>query len=356
MVRDALQQSWPPFVLVAGLLMVGAVAHADGLFATAGRAMERLPGGAAVLYGACLALVAAVTAVLNLDTAVVFLTPVLVLAARHRGIAEEPFLYAAVFMANASSLFLPGANLTNLIVLQSEPISGGQFAHSVFLPAAAACLATAAGLYGLFARRLGAKAAAARPVPADAAPAGDGSVLGVAAVAAVTVLVLVLHDPALPVLGVGLAAGGAMVARDRLTMTALREAVGPLALAALFTAAVALGVLAREWAFPGDLMDEASRWQSAAIGAAASLSLNNLPAAVLLSAQEIPHPRALLIGLNVGPNLAVTGSLSALLWFRAARQVGASPSALAFSRRGIVLAPLALVAALATASLLATQA
>ena len=67
---------------------------------------------------------------------------------------------------------------------------------------------------------------------------------------------------------------------------------------------------------------------------------------MLLSAQALPHPRALLIGLNLGPNLAVTGSLSAYLWIRAARQVGAQPSIAAFSRRGLVLAPLAIVAAL----------
>jgi arsenical pump membrane protein len=331
--------------------MVGAVAHADGLFAAAGRRLERLPGGPAVLYGACLGLVAAVTAVLNLDTAVVFLTPVLILAARHRRIGEEPFLYAAVFMANASSLFLPGANLTNLIVLESEPISGGEFAGSIFLPATAACLATAIGLYALFGRGLGPGAPGDPPDGTQRA-----GLLGVSAVVAVAVLVVVLREPALPVLAVGLVAAGAMLMKGRLSGRALLDAVGPGALAALFAVAVALGVLAREWAVPGDLMQDAGRWQSAGIGALASVTVNNLPAAVLLSAEQIPHPRALLIGLNVGPNLAVTGSLSALLWFRAARQVGARPSALAFSRRGLLLAPAALVCALSVASLLATRA
>jgi hypothetical protein len=42
----------------------------------------------------------------------------------------------------------------------------------------------------------------------------------------------------------------------------------------------------------------------------------------------------------------VTGSLSAYLWFRAARQIDARPSIAAFSRRGIVLAPIAIAAAL----------
>ncbi|HEY5343730.1 MAG TPA: hypothetical protein VIJ66_08760 [Solirubrobacteraceae bacterium] len=43
---DAFQQAWPAFVLVTGLLLVGLVAHSDGLFAQAGALLERLPGGA----------------------------------------------------------------------------------------------------------------------------------------------------------------------------------------------------------------------------------------------------------------------------------------------------------------------
>src|SRR5439155_15063273 len=113
-------EAWPAFVLVAGLLLVGAVAAEDGLFAAAGGRLARLPGSGLRLLTALLLLDACVTAVLNLDTAVVFLTPVLLHAARRRGLDEEPFLYGAVFMANSASLLLPGSSLTNLIVLTQE--------------------------------------------------------------------------------------------------------------------------------------------------------------------------------------------------------------------------------------------
>ena len=75
--------------------------------------------------------------------------------------------------------------------------------------------------------------------------------------------------------------------------------------------------------------------------------MNNLPAAVLLTPDPPLHGRALLLGLDIGPNLAVTGSLSALLWLRVARSLGATPSAKTYSRIGVVLAPLTLAAALA---------
>ena len=42
--------------------------------------------------------------------------------------------------------------------------------------------------------------------------------------------------------------------------------------------------------------------------------LNNLPAASLLAAQAPSHPLFLVVGLNLGPNLYVTGSLAWLLW------------------------------------------
>src|ERR671935_3033376 len=127
-------RAWPPFVLVAGLLLIGAVAADDGLFEALGARLARTRLGGYRLLLALLALVAVVSALLNLDTAVVFLTPVLVHAARQRRLDERPFLYGSVFMANAGSLLLPGSNLTNLLVLRSDPTSGAGFAEAM-LPA-----------------------------------------------------------------------------------------------------------------------------------------------------------------------------------------------------------------------------
>src|SRR5213079_122704 len=92
----AFSQAWPAFALVAGLLLVGAAAAREGLFGELGAFAARTPGGGTALLTSLLLVTAVVTAVLNLDTAVVFLTPVLLHAARHRGLGEEPFLYGAV--------------------------------------------------------------------------------------------------------------------------------------------------------------------------------------------------------------------------------------------------------------------
>src|SRR5919204_3874886 len=103
MLLQALRQTWPPFALVTGLLLVGRIAAADRLFDAVAARLVRARLGPTGLLLAALALVAAVTAVLNLDTAVVFLTPVLVHLARQRGLDERPFLYGTVLMSNAAS-------------------------------------------------------------------------------------------------------------------------------------------------------------------------------------------------------------------------------------------------------------
>src|SRR5205823_1628964 len=203
----AFSQAWPAFALGAGLLLVGSAAARDGVFEAAGALSARAPGGPVALLAALLLVEAAVTAVLNLDTAVVFMTPVLLHAARRRGVADDAFLYGAVFMANAASLLLPGSNLTNLIVLAHEHV------------------------------------------------AGTALLLGI--------------------LGI----------------------------------AVALGALARA-ADVADLVEHAGRWETAWLAVGAAALVNNLPAAVMLSSRVPAHPRALLLGLDLGPNLVATGSLS----------------------------------------------
>jgi arsenical pump membrane protein len=348
--RDAADQAQGPFLLVTGLLLLGLVADADGVFRWASTRLLGVTTHPRGLLVVALLLVAVVTALLNLDTAVVFLTPILLGAARGADVDEEPFLYGVVLMANASSLLLPGANLTNLLVLSGEPVGGATFALRILPAALAAALVTAAGLVLFAGRRRARPAVAPR---ARSAPVGATGVRPFGAVACVVaaVLVLALPHPGIPVLAVGLLAVAVRIRERRMEPAAAVEAVGPLALATLFALSVLLGLLARVWPGPTDLLASASPWTTCAIGALAAVCLNNLPAAVLLSATPPPHPRALLLGLNLGPNLAVTGSLSCYLWFKAARNAGAHPSLRRFSMIGAPVGIAAMLAGLTTIAL-----
>jgi arsenical pump membrane protein len=91
----AAAQDWSPFVLVAGLLLIGLVADDDGLFAAAGSRLAAATRSGSLLFAGSVLLVSMVTATLNLDTSVAFLTPVLVHTARSRGRVSRPSSTAA---------------------------------------------------------------------------------------------------------------------------------------------------------------------------------------------------------------------------------------------------------------------
>jgi len=354
---SAASQVWSPFVLVGGLLIVGLAADQDGLFAAAGRRLARLaPNGLALFAGAAVA-VAVVTALLNLDTSVVFLTPVLAYAARSRGRGEEALLVGCLLLSNAGSLLLPGSNLTNLIVLGHLHLSGRQFLGRMALPWLASVIVTGvviaiAERRSLLSRPAGPSGGADAAADARAAGGTDGAPdltlgLGVVAVAAVTVLVLVLRSPAVPVAGVGVVVAGLRLYSGRMDQVEVRRVVGLPVLVGLFGIALALGTLGRTWSGPAVLLSHLDAVGTAAVAALSTIVVNNLPAAALLAARVPPHPYALLVGLDIGPNLFVTGSLAWILWMRTARSTGSRPPVARTVGIGLVSVPVALAAALA---------
>jgi arsenical pump membrane protein len=230
-------------------------------------------------------------------------------------------------------VLLPGSNLTNLLVLRSDPQAGSAFAAQMLPAWLTACAITAVFVCASFGLDAGRRATAAlAPIRLR---------VGAVATLAAALLVVLLRNPAVPVFVVGLVA---------IALQRLRPRLDARVLALLFVVAVALGTLARLWHGPASLLDSSGVWTVAGIGAGASLVLNNLPATVLLTSQAPAHPSALLLGLDLGPNLAVTGSLSAVLWLQAARSVGARPSIATYSRLGIVLVPLTLAVTVAVSS------
>ncbi|MHB1712943.1 MAG: SLC13 family permease [Acidimicrobiales bacterium] len=343
----ALEQTWPPFVLIAGLLVVGAVAASDHLFEAAGARLARLPGGGVVLFTASMALVVGVTVILNLDTSVVFLTPVLLHTARRRHLDEVAFLYGTVFMSNSASLLLPGSNLTNLLVLHTRGATGSSFAAGM-APAWAAAVVVTWAVVAIWRRR------SWHPDPGGPDNGGIGPMAarrgaGMVGVVGAAAFVLVLPDPALPVLLLGVAVLAVQLGADRLTPASAARSANPAILGGLFALAVGVGTLARLWGVPGRLIGAVGTVGTSWIAAGTACLVNNLPAAVLLASSAPAHPRALLIGLDLGPNLVVTGSLSAIFWLQVARREGADPSVRTYTAVGVVLAPLAITAALLVA-------
>jgi arsenical pump membrane protein len=86
--------------------------------------------------------------------------------------------------------------------------------------------------------------------------------------------------------------------------------------------------------------------------------MNNLPAGLIASsAVAKAHPPqklidALLIGVDLGPNLSVTGSLATILWLSALRREGERVGFWRFLKVGMLVTPPALALALGVRLLL----
>jgi arsenical pump membrane protein len=343
--QAAASQDWPPFVLVTGLLLIGLIADRDRLFSAAGERLAGVSERGTVTFAGAVVLIAVMTAVLNLDTSVAFLTPVLVYAGRRRGTGDAALVYACLLLSNAGSLLLPGSNLTNLIVLGHLHMTGASFAARMALPWALAVALTAGVVAVAYRRDL-----AHRHQPNGRADRPELG-LGGPAVVAGAVIVLTLPQPALPVLAVGVAVGLVDLARGRVSRSEIGEVLGAPTLVGLLGVAIALGTLGRAWSGPAQLLGHLDGWATAAVAAVVSVLLNNLPAASLLASRPPRHPFALLVGLDLGPNLFVTGSLSWILWIRSARRAGYEPSLRQASRLGLIAVPLSMAAALGALTL-----
>jgi arsenical pump membrane protein len=338
---QSLTNTWAPFVLIVGLLFIGHVAANEGLFSYVGARCAQLPGGDVELFVVTMVAVALVTAVLNLDTAVVFMTPVALHAARTRSADETAFLYGTVLMTNSASLLLIGSNLTNLLVFASRPVQGIVFARHMALPWALSVLVTILVVViwrWTSLRHIGEK----HKTEAHRFSWGPGVVAVVVAI----VMMLSLSNPALPVVAVGgIVEGYEWLVKKRVGPRGVLKTANLAIVAPLFVLAVLVGWLGRSWTGPSHLVAHANSLLTALIAAGTSVVINNLPAASLFAGRRIAHPYALLIGLNLGPNLFMSGAMSTLLWFRIARGNGAQPSSSRFVKIGVPVALLTMILA-----------
>ena len=326
---------------MAELLLIGHVASGEGLFRLVGATCARVPGGGVSLFLVTMVAVALVTAVLNLDTSVVFMTPVALYAARAKGTDDKAFLYGTIFMSNSASLLLLGSNLTNLLVFSRSPTLGSTFARYMVLPWIVAVIVTIAVVLAWRWRPL---RQGVRTPERSATSFIFGP--GVVAVGFAVLAMLFLKSPAIWVFVVGVVTELYELALKK--RTALRGALSvtnPWTLSLLFVVAVAVGWFARFSTLTMSLLRHASVRTTIAISAIASIVINNLPAASLFAAHRVAHPYALLLGLDLGPNIIVTGALSSLLWIRIARRNDVRPSMVTFSVVGTVVAILAIVCA-----------
>ena len=320
--RDAASDLGPTIGFLAALLVLADGCREAGLFEAFGAAMANgSRGDPRRLLAMVFAVAAATTAVLSLDATVVLLTPVVFATASRLRARARPHVYACSHLANSASLLLPISNLTNLLAFEASGLSFLRFAALMVLPWLVALGIEWLVLTRAFRRDLRAD----RPAPAaDADVALPRFAIGV--VAATLVGFALSSVAGIEPVWVAAAGALALVVRERRPPRAVLRAIEPpflvfvLGLAIVVRAAGDHGLQSVvDGLIPhGDGL--LALLAVAAIAAVVANLLNNLPATLIVlpvAAAAGPGPvLAMLIGVNVGPNLTYVGSLATLLWRR----------------------------------------
>jgi arsenical pump membrane protein len=345
----------PVVLFLAAILALSGLCNAEGLFTAAGASLARgARGSPQRLLVGVFVVASLVTATLSLDATVVLLTPVVFATAARVGARQRPQVFATGHLANTASLLLPVSNLTNLLAFAVSGLTFLRFTELMALP-----WLVAIGLEYLVFRRF--FAADLSGVSADVEESEPPSVpLFTLVVVGLTLAGFVVTsflgvNPAWAALG-GVVVLGFRALRDRRTTPGEIVRFANLGFC-LFV--LALGVVVQAVLDDGlrsglsDLLPSGSSLAAllgiAFLAAILANIVNNLPAVLALvpiaAAGGTGPLLAVLIGVNIGPNLTYAGSLATLLWRRVLQDHGSDPSVAEFSRLGLATVPVTMVGA-----------
>ena len=352
------------YLFLTGMMLLAEVARQEGLFDwLAAVATKRANGSPFRLFALVYGVGVIVTVFMSNDATAVVLTPAVAAAVKTAKVKDPlPFLLICAFIANAASFVLPISNPANLVIYGSHMPSLMQWLPRFVLPSIASIAATFLVLRWTQSRSLANDAVATDiSIPAlsgNGRLAAAGLVLTAIVLLAASAFDLQLGLPT-AICG-GLTIVGVLLRKREMPWQTVKDiswGVLPL-VAGLFVLVEAIdktGLLASL----GELLrSEAQRsatqaaWLSGAVIAFACNLLNNLPAGLIAaSAVQSAHvpdriTSAILIGVDLGPNLSVTGSLATILWLNALKREGISIGAWKFLKLGALVMPPALLLAL----------
>jgi arsenical pump membrane protein len=365
--RDALHgiaRGTDVYLFLLGMMVLAELARLEGLFDwLAVHAAVQARGSAARLFTLIYLVGTLVTIFLSNDATAVVLTPAVAAVARAAK-AENPlpFLLICAFIANAASFVLPISNPANLVIYGNHMPPLLQWLPRYALPSLLSILSTYAVLRLTQDKALRQEIAAS--VETHSLPVG-----GKVAAAGIVVTAIVLMAASafdwqlgLPTCIAGAITSIAVLLSSRASpwpvLRGISWGVLPL-VAGLFVLVEGLqatGLIARIAALLHTAAQRSEAGAAGATGLSLALAcnlLNNLPAGLIAgtavqSAHASPQVTgAVLIGVDLGPNLSVTGSLATILWLSALRRDGQSVGAWAFLKLGMVVMPPALLLALA---------
>jgi len=356
------------YLFLAGMMLLAEVARQEGVFDwLATLAVEHARGSPQRLFSLVYAVGTVVTVFLSNDATAIVLTPAVYAATRAAGATPLPYLFICAFIANAASFVLPISNPANLVIFGKHMPHFAAWLGQFGLPSIASIGVTYISLR-LVQRKALAKEQISRKVSRPGLDHGGRLTLsGIGAVALVLLCCSALDvQLGLPTFICGVVTTTIVLVLNRRSpwpvLWGVSWGVLPL-VASLFILVEGLdhtGVIA---ALSGTLhaalgysTTAATCIAGLAVGIATNL-MNNLPVGLIVSSvvadDQLPSQAvgAMLIGVNLGPNLSVTGSLATILWLTALRREGLDVTAWSFLGLGILVMPPALVLAVVTMSL-----
>jgi len=358
--HDALaeaQRLGPVIGFLAAVLVIAQLCDDEGLFRACGAWMaSRSRGRPRRLLAQVFAVAAVTTAALSLDATVVLLTPVVFLTAARLRIRSQPHMYACTHLANSASLLLPVSNLTNLLAFSASGLSFGRFAALMALPWLAAVGVEYVVLSLYFRADLGAGGQQATESGAEQTGLPAFTIVVVAlTLAGFAVASAASVNPAWAALAGAVVLAARGLAQRRTSLARLVRAAD----IAFLLFVLGLGIVVRAVVDNGlsgalrPLLPSGTSLPAllavAALAAVLANLINNLPAVLVLLPLAAPSGAgailAVLLGVNIGPNLTYTGSLATLLWRRILQQHGSAPSLREFTILGLLTVPAGLALA-----------
>ena len=349
-------QLLPVVGFLAAVLVLSELCARDGLFEWAGQFMARRSHGEPQrLLVLVFAVAAVTTAVLSLDATVVLLTPVVFATAARVGVRPRPHVYACTHIANGGSLLLPVSNLTNLLAMSALGIGFAQFGLVMLLPWLAVLVVEYLAFRWYFAGDLGlssgtgADEGAPVELPRFSAAVVALTLVGFVVASFVHVEVAWVAAAGALVLSVRAVRAGRVGVRDVAGALNLPFLAFVIALGIVVKAVVdnGLAALLATVVPQGNSLLALLGW--AALAAVLANVVNNLPAVLILLPLAVGGGAgpalAVLIGVNVGPNLTYVGSLATLLWRRIVHAHDHEAPLLEFTWLGLLATPVAIVAA-----------
>jgi arsenical pump membrane protein len=350
------------YLFLVGMMILSELAREEGVFDWIAEVAATHAGGSPHRLFFLIYLAGTiVTAFLSNDATAVVLTPAVLTIVRRLKVEPTPHLLACALIANAASFVLPISNPANLVVFGHDMPPLIKWLGVFLAPSLASIVITFLALRYLSRDALQGRIGETLP-RTRLSTEGRLALAGLIGAAAVLVTASTLGwSLGAPTCGAALLATLVVTCRDKTipfkVVRGVSWSVIPL-VAGLFVLVEAMqGVGMLGLAKSG--LDAASRLGQTMGNLATAFSvgllcngMNNLPVglisgtAVQSSHQYGSLANAVLVGVDLGPNLSVTGSLATILWLIALRREKVEITGWQFFKVGLIVMPLALLASI----------